>query len=139
MIIKKLKRVNMKFAVKKNEITRENINGMVVFFYTKILKSNNEVSTVFSDALGSDLKGDVWQVHIEKLTNFWAMQTLGAWGYEGSPLAVHFDLPIKSEMFTSWLDMFFETIDSMYEEKTGQIFKDRATIIAGNFKRNLGL
>ena len=38
-----------------NEITKENINQLVVTFYTKVLK-NEKISTFFIEKLGSDMK-----------------------------------------------------------------------------------
>ena len=124
---------------KYNTITKENINKMVIAFYTKILKEDNDVAKVFISKLGDDLKNDHWVEHIETLTNFWAMIGLDEVGYSGNPMMAHFNLPLNKEMFSSWLIMFFEIIDSMYEEQIGIVFKSRAENIAMNFMRNLGI
>ena len=129
----------MQFNTKYNTITKENINEMVVAFYTKILKEDNDVAKVFISKLGDDLQNDEWKEHIEILTNFWAMIGLQDTKYQGNPMMAHFDLPLKREMFGSWLVMFFEIIDSMYEESIGIVFKARAENIASNFMRNLGI
>jgi hemoglobin len=120
-------------------ITKENINKMVVSFYSKILKEDNDVAKVFISKLGNDLQSDTWKQHIDILTNFWAMIGLQDDQYQGNPMMAHFDLPLNKEMFSSWLIMFFEIIDAMYEENIGVIFKSRAENIASNFMRNLGL
>jgi len=120
-------------------ITRENINEMVVSFYSKILKEDNDVAKVFISKLGDDLQSDTWKEHIDILTNFWAMIGLNEEGYHGNPMMAHFNLPLNKEMFGSWLVMFFEIIDSMYEENIGVVFKSRAENIAMNFMRNLGI
>jgi hemoglobin len=120
-------------------ITKENINEMVISFYSKILKEDNDVAKVFISKLGNDLQSDTWKQHIDILTNFWAMIGLQDDQYQGNPMMAHFDLPLNKEMFSSWLIMFFEIIDAMYEENIGVIFKSRAENIASNFMRNLGL
>ena len=120
-------------------ITKENINKMVVSFYSKILKEDNDVAKVFISKLGNNLQSDTWKQHIDILTNFWAMIGLQDDQYQGNPMMAHFDLPLNKEMFSSWLIMFFEIIDAMYEENIGVIFKSRAENIASNFMRNLGL
>ncbi len=125
--------------MKYNTITKENINEMVTLFYSKILQENGEVAQVFRDKLGDDLQSDIWQEHIKILTNFWAMMTLQDREYNGNPMRAHFDLPLSQEKFGSWLSMFFETIDSLYEPQLGIIFKTRAQNIASNFMRNLQL
>ena len=58
---------------KYNTITKENINEMVISFYSKILKENNDVAKVFISKLGDNLQNDEWKEHINILTNFWAM------------------------------------------------------------------
>jgi hemoglobin len=126
-------------AQKYNTITKENINEMVVKFYTKILEQNNEVTKVFQDKLGPTLDTEHWVEHIEILTNFWAMIALEDEAYNGNPMRAHFDLPLTRDMFGDWLMMFFSVVDSMYEDRLGMIFKQRAQNIAGNFMRNLRL
>ena len=120
-------------------ITKENINKMVVSFYSKILKEDNDVAKVFISKLGNDLQSDTWKQHIDILTNFWAMIGLQDDQYQGNPMMAHFDLPLNKEMFSSWLIMFFEIIDAMYEENIGCLLYNRAENIASNFMRNLGL
>ena len=112
---------------------------MVVSFYSKILKEDNDVAKVFISKLGNDLQSDTWKQHIDILTNFWAMIGLQDDQYQGNPMMAHFDLPLNKEMFSSWLIMFFEIIDAMYEENIGVIFKSRAENIASNFMRNLNI
>jgi hemoglobin len=125
--------------MKYNIITKENINEMVVAFYAKILKKDDDVAQVFISKLGDDLNSESWKVHIEILTNFWSMIALQDTKYNGNPMMAHFDLPLTKDMFSSWLEMFFDIIDSMYEDHLTQIFKARAENIAMNFMRNLGL
>ena len=120
-------------------ITNENINIMVVQFYTTILKEDNEVAKVFIDKLGSNLESDHWREHIDTLTKFWSMIALGDTNYMGNPMMAHFNLPLNRDMFGSWLVMFFNVIDSLYEPHLGQVFKVRAEDIANNFMRNMRL
>lgn len=122
-----------------NTITKENINEMVIAFYTKILKEDGEVAQVFRSKLGDKISNALWQEHITILTNFWAMIALEDTQYQGNPLRAHFDLPLSREKFSSWLMMFFEIIDTLYEPQLGMIFKTRAENIASNFMRNLQL
>lgn len=129
----------MQFNTRFNTINKENINEMVVAFYTKILSEKNDVSQVFINRIGPDITSEKWQEHIHTLTNFWAMIGLGDDEYRGSPMAPHFDMGLSREMFVLWLKMFFELIDSLYEPKLAEVFKTRAEDIAGNFMRVLGV
>ena len=124
---------------KYNSITKENIHEMVVAFYSKILKEDGDVAKVFISKLGDDLSSDIWKEHIAILTRFWSMIALQDMEYQGNPMMAHFDLPLNKDMFGSWLQMFFEIIDGMYEDHLTQIFKARAENIAMNFMRNLGI
>ncbi len=130
----------MKFSVEKyKSINSENINKMVLAFYMRILGEDNDVSKIFVSKLGDDINSELWQEHIGILTNFWAMITLDDTAYTGNPLATHLSLPLKKEMFGLWISMFYETIDSLYIDRLGSVFKNRADIIAGNFMRNMRL
>jgi len=125
--------------VKYNTITKENINEMVLKFYSRILAEDTDVSKVFKARLGEDLTSPVWKKHTDLLTNFWSMIALQDPAYQGNPMMAHFDMGLTKEMFPIWIKLFFETIDSVYEEDQGIIFKSRAENIATNFMRNLGL
>ena len=122
-----------------NTITKINLRTMVIRFYTNILK-DEEVGPFFIDKLGDDLSGDIWAPHLDLLTNFWASITLGDMAYRGSPFTPHMHLKgLRRETFEQWLVLFFETVDSVYEERIANQFKERSSVIAGNFMRNLGL
>jgi hemoglobin len=130
----------MQFSTQRyNTITKENINKMVIKFYTRILNEDTIVSEVFKSKLGTDINSTSWKEHIELLTNFWAMIALQSNQYQGNPMMAHIDMGLTRDMFPIWLKMFFETIDSLYEQEQGFVFKSRAENIAMNFMRNLGL
>jgi hemoglobin len=44
---------------------------------------------------------------------------------------------LKRETFEQWLALFSETLDEIYVPSVAAQFKERSTIIAGNFMRNL--
>jgi hemoglobin len=129
----------MTFSKKHNTITKENINEMVITFYTKILKEDGQVAQVFKDKLGDDINNEDWQEHIVILTKFWCMIGLQDTEYQGNPMRAHFDLPLSREKFGEWMVMFFQVIDTLYEPELGIMFKRRAENIASNFMRNLQL
>ncbi|MDD3475744.1 MAG: group III truncated hemoglobin [Sulfurimonas sp.] len=122
-----------------NEVTKENLNKMVLLFYSKVLK-DIVVAPFFIEKLGDDMKNDKWRPHLEILTNFWASIALGDSAYRGSPFAPHLDIEgISREAFQGWLRLFYETQDSIYVPEIADFFKNRSTLIAGNFMRNLGV
>ena len=130
----------MQFSKQKyTTITKENINEMVISFYAKILKENNDVSKVFISRLGDNLNSKIWIKHINLLTDFWSMVALGDNSYQGNPMMAHFDMGLTRDMFPMWLKMFFDTVDDTYIEPVGNVFKIRSENIASNFMRNLRL
>ncbi|WP_373002943.1 group III truncated hemoglobin [Sulfurimonas sp.] len=120
-----------------SEITKENLNKMVVRFYAKII-NDDVVGPFFIEKLGDNLNNNMWKPHIELLTNFWASIALGDQNYRGNPLAPHLQIGgLERATFDQWLNLFFETLESIYEPHVANLFKERSTIIAGNFMRNL--
>ena len=74
-----------------NEITKENINKLVITFYTKVLK-DEKISPFFIEKLGADMKSQIWQKHIKLLTDFWYTRSFGHGDYNGSPFAPHMQI-----------------------------------------------
>ncbi|HIP59667.1 MAG TPA: group III truncated hemoglobin [Campylobacterales bacterium] len=119
------------------EITKENIEKMVLTFYVKVLK-DDIVGPFFIAKLGDDMNSEYWKPHLEILINFWSSMILGDGTYTGNPFAPHTQLgELNREVFEQWLKLFFETLDEVYEPLLGNAFKERSMAIAGNFMRNL--
>jgi len=121
------------------QVTKENIHKMIILFYTKIIK-DEQVGSFFIEKLGDDLKSEKWVKHLETLTSFWATVPLQDFTYKGNPFAPHAQIKgISSQAFQRWLELFFQTLDTIYVEEIANSFKLRSQVIAGNFMRNLGL
>ena len=123
-----------------NEVTKENINNLVIKFYTKVLK-DDLIGPIFIDVLGKDLQSDTWKAHIQLLTDFWAAVSLGDFTYTGSPFTPHVKLrdKLSIEAFERWLKLFFETLNTIYPPKIAEAFLAKSKNIAGNFIRNLDI
>ena len=122
-----------------NDVTKENLDKMVKIFYAKVLQ-DDIVGPFFIAKLGDDLKSDRWAVHLELLTNFWASIAIGDSTYKGNPFAPHLNIEnLSPQAFQRWLELFAQTLDIVYNPEIANFFKQRSTIIAGNFMRNLGL
>jgi len=118
-------------------ITRENIDTMVHTFYRKVLK-DDIVGVFFIAKLGDDMTNEHWKTHLELLINFWSTMILGDGDYAGNPFMPHTQMgELKRETFEQWLELFFKTIDEVYEPQIGHPFKERGMGIATNFMRNL--
>lgn len=123
-----------------NEVTKENLNKLVVKFYAKVVK-DDLIGAIFTDTLGKDLKSETWQAYIQLLTDFWASVALGDFAYTGSPFAPHVKLEdrLSIKAFEQWLKLFFETLNTIYVPQIAEQFLARSKNIAGNFICNLRL
>ena len=96
--------------------SRSDINNLVNNFYGKIRKD---------DLLGPIFNGhipeDKWPAHLSKLTDFWETNLFGIAKFKGSPTQAHIKVDknlhhtIEQKHFGKWLQLWFETIDEMFE------------------------
>ncbi|WP_295419178.1 group III truncated hemoglobin [Sulfurovum sp.] len=120
-----------------NTITKENIETMVMNFYTRVMK-DDIVGPFFIAKLGDNMNNEHWKAHLKLLIDFWASIALGDTSYRGNPFAPHMYLgELKRETFEQWLTLFYATLDEVYAPQIAEQFKVRSGIIAGNFMRNL--
>ncbi|MDX5348005.1 MAG: group III truncated hemoglobin, partial [Hymenobacteraceae bacterium] len=64
---------------------------------------------------------------------------LGSTQYRGRPFPKHMRLPITQEHFSRWLELFFKTVDELFEGETANAAKERARNIAHIFQLRMGL
>ena len=68
------------------------------------------------------------------------MVALGFDEYDRNPLQPHLNMQgISREAFTSWLNLFHETADELFDETASGYLKDKSSEIADNFMRKLEL
>ncbi|NQY20680.1 MAG: group III truncated hemoglobin [Campylobacteraceae bacterium] len=121
------------------EITQDNISLLVNNFYTKVLE-NEVLAPFFIKKLGKRMDSKVWQKHLTLISDFWYSMATGKGTYNGSPFAPHVQIEgLEKETFQMWLKIFFETLDEIFEENIANAFKERSSMIAANFMRNLSI
>ena len=104
---------------------REDINLLVRTFYHKVRK-DNVLGPIFNSIISD------WESHFIVLTDFWETQLFLKRKYYGNPVVVHQEVDVKmnnsitSEHFGLWLNLWFETIDTLFEGETAWIAKNRA-------------
>ncbi|MNF54114.1 Group 3 truncated hemoglobin ctb [compost metagenome] len=111
--------------MKKTIENRDDINLLVRSFYVKV-RADKEIGFFFNETIQD------WEGHLEKLTDFWETNLFGGKKYKGNPIAVHnevderFGHRISPNEFGIWLNLWFETLDELFEGENVAILKRRA-------------
>lgn len=110
----------------KNDIkTRKDVFLLVSGFYKKV-RLNPEIGPFFNEVILD------WDEHLEKLTDFWESSLFFKSLYKGNPQKVHVKVDqennqqISSYHFGIWLNLWFETIDELYEGELAHRAKNNA-------------
>ncbi|MCX2836783.1 group III truncated hemoglobin [Salinimicrobium sp. MT39] len=123
----------------KNDIqNREDVFLLVSTFYTKV-RANKKIGHFFNDTIND------WPAHLEKLTDFWETNLFMVSKFRGNPMRAHkevdrdFDHSIEQAHFGEWLNMWYETLDELFEGDRANIAKNRARNMAHNLFMNMYL
>ena len=104
---------------------RKDVSQLVQTFYAKIRK-DDVLGPIFNFIIKD------WKGHFELLTDFWETQLFLKRKYHGNPVTAHqevddkMDHAITPEHFGLWLNLWFATIDELFEGETAWIAKNRA-------------
>jgi len=105
--------------------SRKDIHSLVYTFYEKI-KIDTTLGPIFIRAIQD------WPTHIEHLTDFWQSQLLFNKRFRGNPAEAHIKVDknenhsISSEHFGLWLNLWFATIDDLFEGEIAERAKRNA-------------
>lgn len=109
--------------------TKEDVFLLVETFYLKVRR--NEILAPFFNETISD-----WDAHLGHLTTFWESSLFLKTRYTGDPLMVHiavdqtFNHSISELHFGIWLNLWFETINELFEGDYAENAKRRARKMA---------
>ncbi|MCM4158307.1 group III truncated hemoglobin [Antarcticibacterium flavum] len=115
---------------------RGDVFALVSAFYTKV-RANKEIGAFFNETIHD------WPEHLEKLTDFWESNLFMVSKFKGNPMRAHkmvdrtFDHTIEQKHFGEWLNMWYQTIDEMFEGERANIAKNRARNMAHNIFMNM--
>lgn len=113
---------------KKDIEKREDLLLLLLAFYKKAL-ADETIGHFFTKVVPLDL-----QVHIPVIADFWETILLNGRSYTGNAILPHLHvnklLPMEDKHFNRWLQLFSQTIDTMYEGQTAETAKQRALSIA---------
>ncbi|MDO5608558.1 MAG: group III truncated hemoglobin [Capnocytophaga sp.] len=106
---------------------RNDIRLLVNRFYAKIRKD-----TMLGPIFNSHIPDEEWEAHLEKLTDFWETNLFGIPKFKGSPTQKHImvdrnlNYTVTQHHFGQWINLWFETIDEMYEGELAERAKNAA-------------
>lgn len=107
---------------------RKDIEKLVNAFYEKV-KTDGVIGYLFTDVAKVN-----WELHLQKMYNFWENILFYTGNYNGSPMVVHKELHQKSTMtqehFQHWNMLFNETVDKLFEGAKADEIKNRAMNIS---------
>lgn len=114
--------------VKKDIETRADVEQLIRSFYEKAL-IDQQIGFIFTDIAKIDLES-----HLPHLFDFWENILLKPNGYKRNVLKVHLDLNQKVKLnsvhFESWLTLFSNTVDELFEGIVANNAKNKALSIA---------
>ncbi|MGB0861551.1 MAG: group III truncated hemoglobin [Saprospiraceae bacterium] len=111
--------------------TREDVSILVDTFYAKIRKDE-----LLGNIFNSHIPEDKWGEHLQKLTDFWETNLFGIPKFKGNPSQKHIDVDrnlehsIEKNHFDHWLELWFETVDELYNGLRAERAKDAAQRMA---------
>lgn len=111
--------------MKKQIENRDDIALLVQTFYGKI-RGHAEIGPFFNQTIQD------WESHLEKLTDFWENNVFAVRKYFGNPIIAHvnvdakFNHGIEPTIFGLWLNLWFETLDELFEGENVTLLKTRA-------------
>jgi hemoglobin len=111
--------------------TKNEISVLVNAFYAKIRKDE-----LLGPIFNSHIADERWPEHLETLTDFWETNLFGIAKFKGNPSKKHINVDlnlghtIEQKHFGKWLQLWFETIDELFEGDLANKAKESARRMA---------
>lgn len=108
-------------------VNRKDISVLVHRFYGKIRKDE-----LLGPIFNSHITNEQWPEHLSKLTDFWETNLFGIAKFKGSPTTKHISVDknlnhtVEPVHFGKWLQLWFETLDELFEGELATKAKDTA-------------
>lgn len=115
--------------MKKDIESRDDVALQVETFYCKV-RQHNALGPIFNEVIQD------WPAHLKRLTDFWETNLFFVKAYKGNPLRVHLEVDqhfnnnIEQAHFGHWLQLWFETLDALFEGQNCELAKKRARSMA---------
>jgi len=111
----------------------EDIILLVDRFYEKVNR-DRLLSPIFNEFAKVN-----WEEHLPVMYSFWSAVLFDTNTYKGQPFTSHIELPVTTEHFHRWLELFKKTVDENFNGTKAEEAKERADSIAQIFQTKLGL
>lgn len=95
---------------------RDDVSLLVNTFYAKIRKDE-----LLGPIFNGHIPNEKWPEHLSTLTDFWETNLFGVAKFKGNPSAKHINVDanlnhtIEQTHFGKWLQLWFETINELFE------------------------
>jgi hemoglobin len=91
-------------------ISEADIRTLVVTFYTEV-QGDEELGPIFNAHVGES-----WDVHLDKMCDFWSSILLATGRFRGDPIRAHRSVPeITPALFDRWLALFEKVATDVLE------------------------
>ena len=114
--------------MKRDISNRADIEQLVNTFYNKV-RGDEVIGYLFNEVANVN-----WEHHLPRMYDFWENIIFQTAGFKGNPMAAHVQLHQKSslskEHFDRWQQLFFATVDELFEGEKAEMTKQLATSIA---------
>lgn len=114
--------------MKKDILTREDIEILVNAFYEKIRK-DELIGFIFTD-----ISHVSWEKHLPVMYNFFENMLFFTGSYTGNPMEIHKHInrlfPLTPAHFMKWILLFNTTVNELFEGKTAELVKQRVKNIS---------
>lgn len=111
----------------------DDIRIMVHTFYGKV-QDDERLGYIFNEFAGVD-----WDHHLPRMVDFWSNLIFRTGRYEGQPFRLHLPLPIQTNDFHIWYNLFTETVDCCFEGERAEYAKEMAGRIAASFSLRMAM
>lgn len=105
--------------------SRSDVELLINTFYSRLLLLE-DIKPVFENI--------DFEKHLPHIVHFWSFVLLDEEGYKTNVFEKHIPLPIKSYMFDKWLEVWIDTVNSLFKGEKAELAKQRATALAFTFK-----
>ena len=104
----------------------EDVKTLVNTFYERV-QHDDVLGPIFNNVVKD------WSAHLPKMYNFWSTALFYEPGYSGNAVAKHIEVdhrfPLGQKEYARWPELWFATVDSLFEGPNAEAAKKRATLM----------